>query len=170
MNISLIKQTIKDEDGYCMTHYKHKPFECCCKKLTKKLEYEDTIAFTDESTYHDEPIMAIVHTEQDYDGFDDYFYTRIHYCPFCGEKININIIDEEDVSEIYYRLKNAEKKLDTKICRTDSKKREKELSDDLGKIREGISWFYHLHKYKTTKEFLDKFRLTNILEEGEDNE
>ena len=72
----------------------------------------------------------------------------IQFCPHCGEKIEVSVVDEIDVSNKYNELSKQREKLWKKCQRTDSKKRESELREQVRKLDKQIDSFYWLDEWK----------------------
>lgn len=72
----------------------------------------------------------------------------IQLCPHCGEKIEISVADEIDVSDKYNELTKQREELWKKCQRTDSKKEEFELMEQVGKLDKKIDSFYWLDEWK----------------------
>lgn len=152
MKIELIKQTFDD-----YISYKFKPFKWCCEKLEKN-KIIDLVNEYDNYDYNSDelvPMIAIRHTEHFYEWGDEYeqdYYYKITHCPFCGEPIKITIAGQEDVSEIYKKLKEERDKIWKKYCSTDSKKKEAELRNIVRELDDKMNYFYNLAEYKNLEE------------------
>ena len=150
MKIELIK--LKFNDTYS---YKHKPFQYCCDEIHQN----DCIIFTNEDlsplkhindgnfipqfcTSHTEVITSY---EEECEHTDNY---PIQFCPHCGEKIEISVVEEIDVSDKYNELSKQRDELWKKCQRTDSKKEEFELMEQVGKLDKQIDSFYWLDEWK----------------------
>ena len=150
MKIELIKLKFND------THsYKYKPFTHCCDEIHQN----DCIIFTNEDlsplkhidddnfipqfcTSHTEVITSY---EDEWEQTDNY---PIQFCPHCGKKIEISVVDEIDVSDKYNELSKQRKELWKKCQRTDSKKKEVELREQDRKLDKQIDSFYWLDECK----------------------
>lgn len=152
MKIELIKLKFND------THsYKYKPFKHCCNEI----QNDKAIIFTDEDIndidgeYEDDgifiPKFCTSHTEtftswgDEFENTDNY---PIQFCPHCGEKIEIEVVDEINVSEKYNELTKLREELWKKCQRTDSKKKEHELRKQVIKLDDQINGFYELGEWK----------------------
>ena len=138
------------------THsYKYKPFQYCCDEIHQN----DCIIFTNEDlsplkhidddnfipqfcTSHTEVITSY---EDEWEQTDNY---PIQFCPHCGKKIEISVVDEIDVSDKYNELSKQRKELWKKCQRTDSKKKEVELREQVRKLDKQIDSFYWLDEWK----------------------
>ena len=150
MKIELIRLKFND------THsYKYKPFKYCCDEIHQN----DCIIFTNKDlsplkhidddnfipqfcTSHTEVITSY---EDEWEQTDNY---PIQFCPHCGKKIEISVVDEIDVSDKYNELSKQRKELWKKCQRTDSKKEEFELRNQVKKLDDQINDFYELGKWK----------------------
>lgn len=146
MKIELIKLKFND------THsYKYKPFKYCCDEI----QNDKAIVFTNEDlsplkyigdgnfipqicTSHTEVITSY---EDEWEQTDNY---PIRFCPHCGEKIEISVVDEIDVSDKYKELTKQRDELWKKCQKTDSKKEEFELMNQVKKLDDQIDSFYWL--------------------------
>lgn len=152
MKIELIKLKFND------THsYKYKPFIHCCDEI----QHDKAIIFTDDDIndiggeYEDDgryiPQFCTSYTEvitsyeDEWEQTDNY---PIQFCPHCGEKIEIEVVDEIDISEKYDELTKQRKDLWEKCQRTDSKKEESELREQVRKLDDQINDFYCLDEWK----------------------
>ena len=136
--------------------YKYKPFTHCCDEI----QNDKAIVFTGEDLVHldtyweDEryiPRFCTSHTEvitsyeDEWEQTDNY---PIQFCPHCGEKIEISVVDEIDVSDKYNELSKQREDLWKKCQKTDSKKEECELRKQVRKLDDQINDFYELGKWK----------------------
>lgn len=151
MKIELIKLKFNDTCAY-----KYKPFAHCCDEI----QNDKAIIFTGEDlAYSDDcwnderyiPQFCTSHTEvitsyeDEWEQADNY---PIQFCPHCGEKIEISVVDEIDVSDKYNELSKQRNELWKKCRRTDSKKKEYELREQVGKLDKQINGFYWLDEWK----------------------
>lgn len=152
MKIKLIKLKFND------THsYKYKPFTYCCNKI----QNDKAIVFTGEDIndiggeYKDEgisiPHFCTSHTEvitsyeDEWEQTDNY---PIRFCPHCGEKIGISVVKEIDVSDKYKELTKQRDELWNKCYRTDSKRKESKLKEQVRDLDDQINDFYELGEWK----------------------
>ncbi len=159
MKIDLIKLKF---DG--MNSYKYKPFKYCCDEIQNNkgiiFTNEDITSckYVDEGNYFIPQFCTSV-SEIVGSWGDEFEQTNnypIQFCPHCGEKIEINVIDEIDVSEKYKELSKQRSGLWKKCDRTDSKKKEAELSKQVHELDREINGYYLLgewdeDKYKQSK-------------------
>lgn len=131
MIIELIEQKYTNGNSF-----KIKNTEYCCDGIKNN----ETIAMN----YQDRlPAVCINSTEMIYFEGDDYQHDisiPIQYCPHCGKKISLNIVDTIDVSEKYEKLKEDLDILDKKYYETDSVKEREKISSELCKIRLKIQY------------------------------
>lgn len=156
MKIELIK--LKFNDTYS---YKYKPFKHCCEAI----QNDKAIVFTGEDLVCNDTFGLVVRDSDDNtipqfcnsyteifsswgDEFEQTDNYPIQFCPHCGEKIEIEVVDEIDVSDKYNELTKQRKDLWKKCQRTDSKKKEYELREQVGKLDKHIDSFYWLDEWK----------------------
>ena len=159
MKIELIRQNIGDNHS---RGYKYKPLKYCCKKLKDNEVINLVDEYTDDDYGELVPSVAVHRTEivRDWeDEWEEDYYYRIDYCPFCGEEIKIAIVKEEDVSEIYSKLDKERKEVWRKYCKTDSKRKSEELNKIVRNLDDAIDWFYNLNEYEEIEEILKKFKI-----------
>lgn len=164
MNIEVVKQTFDEK-----TIFKIKKMEYCCKKLEKnpmvkllhayvETSYCDHCEVPDDGENHcigcetfeetdtEGMKLAMMIEETDThpvpweDYYDtDYRYYPIEYCPHCGKKIKIEVVKEEDLDSVYNTLMGERENLQAKARRTDSKKKEAILQEELRKVNKKIN-------------------------------
>ncbi len=156
MKIKLIK--LKFNDTYS---YKYKPFTRCCDKI----QSDKAIVFTGEDLVCNDTFGLVVrdsdgniipqfctsYTETFNSWGDEYEQTDnypIQFCPHCGEKIEILVVDEIDVSDKYNELSKQREDLCKKCRRTDSKKEDSELRKWVRKLDDQIDDFDELDEWK----------------------
>lgn len=156
MEIELIKLKFNN------THsYKYKPFKHCCDEI----QNDKVIVFTGEDLVCNDIFGLVVRDSDDttipqfcnsytetfnswgdkYEQTDNY---PIQFCPHCGEKIEISVVEEIDVSNKYNKLSKQRDELWKKCQRTDSKKKESELREQVEKLDKQINDFYELGEWK----------------------
>lgn len=152
MKIELIKLKFNDTCSY-----KYKPFTHCCNEI----QNDKAIIFTGEDIndiggeYDDDGISIpqfctlyteiITSYEDEWEQTDNY---PIQFCPHCGEKIEIEVVDEIDISEKYNELTKQCKELWEKCQRTDSKKKANKLRQEVAELDNKINGLYELEEYK----------------------
>ncbi len=151
MEIELIKLKFND------THsYKYKPFTHCCDEI----QNDKVIVFTGEDLVHSDgcwdderyvPQFCTSYTETVGSWEDEWEQTYnypIQFCPHCGEKIEISVVKEIDVSDKYNKFSKQREELWKKCQKTDSKKEESELRKQVRKLVDQINDFYELGEWK----------------------
>lgn len=151
MKIDLIKLKFNDTCAY-----KHKPFQYCCDAI----QNDKAIVFTGEDLVHSDdcwdderyiPQFCTSYTETFNSWGDEWEQTDnfpIKFCPHCGKKIEISVVDEIDVSDKYNKLSKQREELWKKCQRTDSKKKESELREQVRNLDNQINGFYLLDEWK----------------------
>ena len=135
MKIKVLERKFKTEHGYSRSYQIIDCIYCCdgIKKLPNVDFYFETTENTDNNidngcgngqnlgimlkndvTYYDP------YEYNDYGYSEDYFY-KFNYCPICGEKIDVEIIDSIDITDEYNLLIERKKYLqnmtdDTEKC------------------------------------------------------
>lgn len=159
MKIELIKHIFDDSD----VGYKCKPIKYCCDKLKNNpiidLVYEYTVGDHTEDLF---PSVSIWHGE-DYTEWGEEFHTdnyyRINYCPFCGEPIEISVIEEIDLSKLYSELQKKRNEILNKCRKTDSKKKYEELYKVVHELDNKIDWFYQLFEWDGSIESIGEIKV-----------
>lgn len=152
MKIELIKLKFNNTCSY-----KYKPFTYCCDEI----QNDKAIVFTDEDIndidgeYEDDgffiPQFCASYTEIITSYEDEWEQTNnypIRFCPHCGEKIEISVVDEINVSGEYEELTKQREELWMKCQKTDSKKKEFELTKQVRELDKQINDFYELSEWK----------------------
>lgn len=135
MKLSLKKFQI---DEYYIA-YKIIRMRLCCDDIKRCM-------FIDISQDDDfEPQITVSQTTQQYIGddiwLDEVDYTKITFCPFCGEKIIMSIDDVEDLSEYYKKLQTKELECRKKSRSVDSKKKEDEYLKQAEVLSEELNFY-----------------------------
>lgn len=158
MKIDCIKTRFKDENGRENVAYKYRPIKYCCDKL-KDFEHIDFVDEYDGFDANDEtdddgtitPRFSIIAEEPEpWEEATWPHYYKINYCPFCGERIDVNIIKDIDVTEEYLKITKSIEELEKKQENTDSKKESKELEREIQilKSKQSNAWeFGEYHEY-----------------------
>lgn len=152
MKIELIKLKFNNTCSY-----KYKPFTYCCDEI----QNDKAIVLTGEDIndidgeYEDDGVSIpqfcasyteiITSYEDEWEQTDNY---PIRFCPHCGEKIEISVVDEIDVSGEYEELNKQREELWMKCQKTDSKKKEFELMKQVRELDKQINDFYELSEWK----------------------
>lgn len=147
MKVEIIKQNLGDE-----VNYKYKPMSFCCEKLARNPlielvsdEYDVTENYILEPRFCIADYEKWTEWEEEFSR-DDYY--PIKFCPFCGEKIETEIIREEDVSDEYARLERERDILCKGIRVTDSKSKEEVLRRKVREMDEKTAYYNELREYK----------------------
>lgn len=146
MKVEIIKQNLDDECSY-----KYKPMSFCCEKLARNPVIElvaDRYDVTEN--YISEPQFCIANYEEWTEWEEEFHrddYYPIKFCPFCGEKIETEIIREEDVSDEYARLERERDILCKCACVTDSKSKEENLRRKVRELENKLDYYNELRKY-----------------------
>ena len=156
MKIELIRLKFDD------THsYKYKPFKYCCDEI----QNNKAIVFTGEDLVCNDIFGLVVRDSDDtiipqfcnsytetFTSYEDEWEQTdnypIRFCPHCGEKIEISVVDEIDVSDKYEELTKQREELWKKCQKTDSKKEDFELKEQVRKLDNQINGFYELCEWK----------------------
>lgn len=146
MKVEIIKQNLGDECSY-----KYKPMSFCCHELARSPVIELVAGEYDVTkNYILEPRFCITDydewTEWEEDFKQDNYYP-IKFCPFCGEKIETEIIREEDVSDEYARLERERDILCKGARVTDSKSKEEDLRRKVRELDNKLDYYNQLRKY-----------------------
>ena len=157
MKIKVIERKFKSHDSYSSS-YKIDSCEYCCEGIKKlpsvNFFFEDTentnnpiendygygkdlgVMLENEVTYHDG------WGYDDY-GFTEYYYYKLNFCPICGEKIEVEVIDSIDVTEEYESLSKERDEVHKKWNRTDSIKKQNEYENKRRELDRKIEELYH---------------------------
>ena len=137
MKIEVSKWTFDGNTSYKILNIKE-----CCSKLTNSMNISintDFDEFDDLHSDEQEYSVKLVNVEYDEEVGDTYRHEKIDFCPFCGEPIEIKIIEELDKTEEYELLKTERENLWKKCCKTDSKKKEQELRKQVYELDKKIN-------------------------------
>jgi DNA-directed RNA polymerase beta' subunit len=139
MNIKVEKWIVDD----CIS-YKIINIDKCCDKLINRknisvnTEYDEYEAY-DKQDYSVKLIRGESVCDGDYD-YMDYYYETIEFCPFCGEKIIIEVINEINKTNEYKSLREQRELLWNKCKKTDSKKKYEELYKQVSELDNSINY------------------------------
>lgn len=155
MNIDVVRIHFKDK-GCDEYSYKYLPFEYCCDRLKNfdYIEFNAEYDRSDPNAYCDEngniiPGFSITFEEPvAWEDYNDTVYYRIDYCPFCGQKININIVREEDRAGQYAVMKYLREVKNELSLKTDSKSEYYKLFSEIREIDQEINEFMDFGEYK----------------------
>ena len=152
MKIELIK-LINNEFYGC----KYKPWDCCCSDFKNNKNFVLANSdLVDEDKYMDEdgyimPRVCISHKETwtEFDEeFERYENFPIEFCPHCGEKIEIEIVDEIDISDKMNNIKKSIYELQDKLYSTCDKKEKLKIREQMKEIDNQIEDLYEFGEYK----------------------
>ena len=76
------------------------------------------------------------------DTFTEEYYYKLNYCPICGEKIEVEIVDNVEVTNEYERLSKERDEVHKKWIKTDSIKKKNELQSKRQELDREIESFY----------------------------
>lgn len=155
MNIDVVRIHFKDK-GCDEYSYKYLPFEYCCDRLKNfdYIEFNAEYDRSDPNAYCDEndniiPGFSITFEEPvAWEDYNDTVYYRIDCCPFCGQKININIVREEDRTGQYAAMKHLSEVKNELSLKTDSKSEYYKLFSEIREIDQEINEFMDFGEYK----------------------
>lgn len=147
MKIKVIKQIVRDKDcsEYDIVSYKIKSIEKCCDDIINN----PAIELSSQPFDYNEELYGVYLKQgyidsipyEDYDTME-YNYYKIDYCPFCDEKIEIEIIEEINVTDEYNRLKNERIKIHNNWTNCDSIKEKNKLECIRNEYDKKINEFY----------------------------
>lgn len=164
MKLKLIK--VKFNDTFT---YKYLPFEYCCDEIQENgvIVFADRDFAYTQDFYDDEedatdfiPQFCTTLTEERTSYEDIWEETTnypINFCPHCGEKIEIEVSDEIDLSSQFSVLVEKRNSLFKASNRTDSKKREQELREQVRELDQKINWFFSLAEWNG--EYIDEEKI-----------
>lgn len=92
--------------------------------------------------YNEHYSVKLIQDEYDYDEdghWDNTYYEEIQYCPFCGGKIEIEVMKKIDMENKYEELSKVQQDLIYKRNHTDSKKKENELQTKINLISKDLN-------------------------------
>ena len=137
-------------DGYGDTSYKIKEIEKCCDKLTNSKNISINAKYCEgDNSYEDDSysVKLVREVEEsipwEHDAETNFYYEKIDFCPFCGDKIKIEISDEVIDKQEELELLEKERENTWDKCRkTDSKKEEYELQQKVHELDNKINSIY----------------------------
>lgn len=155
MNIDVIRIRYQDKDGRDNYSYKYIPFEYCCDKLkdSEYIKFNDECNYNDPNVYLDNegnvvPGFSITFEEPvAWEDYTEPVYHRINYCPFCGQKININVVREEDRTSQYAAMKHLREVKNELSLKTDSRSEYGKLFSEMREIDQEINDFMDFGEY-----------------------
>lgn len=156
MKAQLIKQIFKSS-GYTTYGYKIKYIEYCCDDLKDNPLFEFSTENVDRNGV---PLPSIREDKEDGEWGETYEYSNyyeISFCPFCGKPIIVELIGEEDVTELHQEIQTKRDEINKKYMRTDSKKKEARYGSIRNQLDDLINYFYELQPYKSKEKIRDEF-------------
>lgn len=147
MKIDLVKIKLSQ-----CNKYKYKPIKWCCDEMKNNpmtLFTNDDLTRIEGWDYQGHPQMCLnFDYVEDYE--DDYEIIKnypIKYCPWCGEKIDINVVDELGMISRERKIFNELEKLHEKRNKSDSISERTRLSKKEELLRDEIDKMYDLDEW-----------------------
>ena len=156
MKVRLIKQNFKSS-GYTTCGYKIRDIEYCCDDLKNNPLFEFSMENIDDN---DVPLPSLREDVEEGEWGEYYKYSNyyeISFCPFCGKPIKVEVVGEEDVTEIYREIEEKRNEIHKKYIRTDSKKKEVQYGSMRNQLDMLLNYFHCLLPYETEDEIRDEF-------------
>lgn len=162
MKIELVK-LIYDDGKRKKISYKHNPLKYCCKELGNNDYICIKGGFSTKNNCVDLKLHIVV---EDYEHNYDFHnhckdYYPISYCPFCGEKIEYEIIKEIDITLLREKLVDKLKEVQEQGESSDSVKKDRILIYTITVIQNTINYLDNNYgasmEYKDTNSILDIF-------------
>lgn len=155
MKIQVLQREF-ESDGYYQKSYKICDCQYCCEKI-KSIPNIDFYFEYAENT--DNPIgedgvnldlgVMLQHDVTTYDPWERYdlgytqeFFYKLDYCPICGEKIEVEIVDNVDVTKEFELLAKERQEVHRKWMKTDSIKKQTEYLNRRQELDREIDSFY----------------------------
>jgi hypothetical protein len=157
MKIQVIQREFKSHGNYERS-YKICNCEYCCEGIKHLPNVDFFFEYTEntENSIEDDcgygkdlGVMlqnsVTYHDAWDYDdyGYTEDYYYKLNFCPICGKKIEVEVIDSIDVTEEYENLSKEREAIHKKWNRTDSIKKQNEYQSIRHKLDQKIETFYH---------------------------
>ena len=157
IRIQVVQRKFKSDNSYSQS-YKICNCKYCCEGIKKlpNVDFYFQIAentnnpIEDDNGYEQDLGVMLCNEVTYYDswGYDDHGYTeeyyyKLEYCPICGEKIEVEIVNTVDVTEEYNILIKERDAIHKKCMSTDSKKKEAEYLEKRYELDRKIEDFYH---------------------------
>lgn len=149
MKISVIQREFT-ANGYVNKSYKICDCKYCCEGMMHlpNVDFFHMMAENTNSDKEDTGVMIentkTYHEPYDYDGYGytESYYYKIDYCPTCGEKIKVEIVDNVDVTKFYNELAEERDKIHQAYNNSDSIIERLEYVKRIQKIDNAINNFY----------------------------
>ena len=118
--------------------------EKCCDKIlnSEVIVLNDDYENGDDSDYGVK-LERYEHYWDYEDEINQYTYEPIKYCPYCGEKIEINIVNTIDKTEEYLELIKRREELWNKAIKTDSRKKSERFREESYALDKVINELYY---------------------------
>lgn len=153
MKIELIKYKFDDTQSF-----KYKPYQFCCEKIKQAhgivFTNQNIVGATqepDDENYNFPQFCINVAEEWDEDWGMLINNYPIQYCPYCGEKININLVEELDVDDEFQQLSETCRNIKSLIRKAKNKEEQYKITDLYFKTEEQLNSYYLLSEYDTKK-------------------
>lgn len=156
IHIKLIK-IVFEMNEYKTFGYKVKSFDKCCDEILEN----PLFSFFDQDVCNDAmPKPALRYTETINSWGDEFtqdeFYD-IKHCPFCGESVSVELVGEEDFSDLYGEIEKLRNEVNKKFLRVDSKKKSIRYGIVRNQLDKILNYFYKVDYYKTKEEIKEWF-------------
>lgn len=132
MNVKAEKWLVDDSESYKIVEFRK-----CCDKIVEYSNIRLTNECSDD-TWECVYSAFFVRETFDCEGFTTTEYDTIHFCPFCGEKIIVEIVKTIDKTDLYNALKKGSDFLCKEYNKTDSISRQREINKEVQEIRKEI--------------------------------
>ena len=139
MKIQVEKWTFDGEKSYKIIQA-----EKCCDKIlnSEVIVLNDDYENGDDSDYGVK-LEKYEHYWDYEDEINQYTYEPIKYCPYCGEKIEISIVNTIDKTKEYLELIKRREELWNKAIKTDSRKKSDKLREESYALDKVINELYY---------------------------
>ena len=137
-----VEKLIFDNGEECSYHIIN--IDKCCDDILHNSKYVDIIAKDNyiEDIEKDNYNVNIFNSYMSYNDTLETEYKVIAHCPFCGESIEIEFIRTINKDEEYKELTNKRDMLNIRRRKTDSKKEEQKLHEEIKELDNKINAFY----------------------------
>jgi hypothetical protein len=135
--------------------YKILDIDKCCDRLINSKNINLNNEFDENDIYAIDDRYSIKITRSEFideDFGDTYFYETINYCPWCGSRIDIEIINTIDKTEEYKQLKTERDILWKKVCKTDSRKKESEIREQIRELDKKMNYMLSSDDFEKDEE------------------
>lgn len=119
---------------------KIKEFRPCCREVVKAQNVDIKFADPEDKM----PTLVLINKHVDYswgDTFDWEEYQEIKFCPFCGKPVEINVLKEIPIAQVYDALKERRDLILAKIRKTDSKSACSQMENEIKEINRKMDWY-----------------------------